>query len=65
VWLSGEDAQAALVAAASDSARMSTGLPGVSLDLLMPNYSERMAGLARNVEDGRISLLLAVLSRID
>jgi hypothetical protein len=31
----------------------------------MPDYSERMAGLARNVEEGRISLLLAVLSRTD
>jgi ubiquinone/menaquinone biosynthesis C-methylase UbiE len=65
VWLRGEDAQAALVTAASDSARMSTGLPGVSLDLLMPDYSERMAGLARNVQEGRVGLLLAVLSRLD
>jgi SAM-dependent methyltransferase len=65
VWLSGEDAQAALVAAAGDSARMSPGLPGVSLDLLMPDYSERMAGLARNVQEGRVGLLLAVLSRLD
>jgi SAM-dependent methyltransferase len=64
-WLRGDDVQAALVAAAGDTPRMSTGLPGVSLDLLMPDYSARMAGLARNVEDGRISLLLAVLSRID
>jgi SAM-dependent methyltransferase len=65
VWLSGEDAQGTLVAAASDSTHMSTGLPGVGLELLMPDFAERMAGLARNVEEGRISLLLAVLSRID
>jgi SAM-dependent methyltransferase len=65
VWLRGEDVQAALVAAAGDSARMSTGLPGVTLELLMPDYSERMAGHDRNVEEGRISLLLAVLSRTD
>lgn len=62
-WLSGEGAQAALVAATGDSQRMTTGLPGVSLDLLMPDYAERMAGLARNVEDGRIGVVLAVLSR--
>lgn len=64
-WLAGETAQAALVAAAGDSDRMTIGLPGVALDLLMPDYTERMAGLARNVEDGRIGLLLAVLSRTD
>jgi ubiquinone/menaquinone biosynthesis C-methylase UbiE len=61
-WLDGEDAQTALVAAASDSERMTIGLPGVSLDLLMPDHTERMASLARNVEDGRISVLLAILS---
>ena len=41
---------------------MTTGLPGVGLNLLMPDYAKRMTGLARNVEDGRIRLLLAVLS---
>lgn len=61
-WLSGQEAQAALAAAAGDTERMATGLSGVSLDLLMPDYAERMAGLARNVEDGRIGVLLAVLS---
>ncbi len=61
-WLTGQAAQAALVTAAGDTERMTTGLPGVGLDLLMPDYAERMAGLARNVEDGRIALLLAVLS---
>ena len=44
---------------------MTTGLPGVGLNLLMPDYAERMTGLARNVEDGRISLLLAVLTCTD
>jgi hypothetical protein len=32
---------------------MTSGLPEVDVDLLMPDYAERMAGLARNVEDGR------------
>jgi SAM-dependent methyltransferase len=63
-WLLGEDAQAALTAAGA-SDRMTIGLPGVGLDLLMPDYADRMAGLARNVEDGRVAVLLAVLSRID
>jgi SAM-dependent methyltransferase len=64
-WLTGGEAQAALAAAAGDTARMASGLPGVGLDLLMPDYVERMAGLARNVEDGRIGILLAVLSATD
>jgi sarcosine/dimethylglycine N-methyltransferase len=62
-WLLGEQVQHALDSAAADTERMTTGLPGVGLDLLMPDYAERMAGLARNMEDGRIGLLLAVLSR--
>ena len=62
-WLVGERVQHALAAAAADVERMTSGLPGVGVDLLMPDYAERMAGLARNVEDGRVSLLLAVLSR--
>jgi len=62
LWLTGQAAQAALVTAAGDTERMTPGLPGVGLDLLMPDYAERMAGLARNVEDGRIELLLAALS---
>jgi SAM-dependent methyltransferase len=59
-WLLDEEAQQALIAAASDP-RMSTGAPGVGLDLLLPDYAQRMAGLARNVEEGRLGLLLAVL----
>jgi SAM-dependent methyltransferase len=59
-WLLDEQAQQALIAAASDP-RMSTGAPGVGLDLLLPDHEQRMAGLARNVEEGRLGLLLAVL----
>jgi hypothetical protein len=29
----------------------------------MPDYVERMATLARNVEDGRIGVVLAILAR--
>lgn len=62
-WRAGEDAQAAIVAAAADTERMALGLPGVGLDLLMPDYPARMAGLASNVEAGHISLLLAVMRK--
>jgi SAM-dependent methyltransferase len=64
-WVTGEEAQAALVSATADADRMTSGLPGVGLDLLMPDYIERMAGLARNVEDGRVGIVLAVLSATD
>lgn len=60
-WREGQDAQAALVAAAT-SEQMKAGIPGVGLDLLLPDYQARMAGLARNVEDGRITLMMALLT---
>jgi SAM-dependent methyltransferase len=62
-WRAGEQAQSAIVAAAADTERMAPGVPGVGLDLLMPDYQARMAGLAGNVETGRISLLLAVMTK--
>jgi ubiquinone/menaquinone biosynthesis C-methylase UbiE len=62
-WLTREAAQSALAAAAGGTERMTSGLPGVGLDLLMPDYVERMATLARNVEDGRIGVVLAILAR--
>jgi hypothetical protein len=55
----------AIVAATADTERMAPGLPGVGLDLLMPDYTARMAGLASNVEAGRVSLLLAVMTTED
>jgi len=35
----------------------------VTLALLMPDFEERMAGLAGNVEEQRISLVMAVLAK--
>jgi SAM-dependent methyltransferase len=61
-WVTGEQTQTAILAAAADAERMAPGLPGVGLDLLMPDYQARMSGLAANVEAGRISLLLAVMT---
>jgi sarcosine/dimethylglycine N-methyltransferase len=62
-WRTGADAQTAIVAAVADTERMAPGLPGIGLDLVMPDYEARMAGLAGNVEAGRISLLLAVMTK--
>jgi sarcosine/dimethylglycine N-methyltransferase len=64
-WHTGVDAQAAILAATADTERMAPGLPGVGLDVLMPDCAARMAGLASNVEAGRISLLLAVMTKQD
>jgi MPBQ/MSBQ methyltransferase len=63
-WLEGPD----LVARIGETARSgrpgtTTGVDGVTLALLMPDFDERMAGLARNVEEQRIGLVMAVFSR--
>jgi SAM-dependent methyltransferase len=60
-WLTGADVQAALAAAAVPGPAMAPGVPGIGLDLLLPDYEGRMAGLARNVEERRITLLMAVV----
>jgi ubiquinone/menaquinone biosynthesis C-methylase UbiE len=60
-WLTTADALPAVAAATTDGELMSTGVPGVGLELLMPDYEERMAGVARNIGEGRIGLLLATL----
>ena len=42
---------------------MATGLEGVTLALVMPDFDQRMAGLARNVAERRLSMVMAVLSK--
>jgi hypothetical protein len=42
---------------------LATGADGVTLSLVMPDFEARMTGLARNVEQQRIGLLMAVLRR--
>jgi hypothetical protein len=63
-WRVGVDAQTAIVAATVDTERMAPG-PRSRLEVLMPDYTARMAGLASKVEAGRISLLLAVMTKED
>jgi SAM-dependent methyltransferase len=60
-WLTGQEAQSALAAAAAANPPIAPGVPGIGLELLLPDYEARMAGLARNVEERRISLLMATL----
>ena len=49
--------------ASSGAPEMSSGVEGVGLSLLMPDFDARMAGLASNAEAGRIELAMALFSR--
>jgi SAM-dependent methyltransferase len=62
-WRLGAEVQGAIGQAAQSGRHMSPGLPGVGIDLLMPDYEARMAGVVRNVQEQRIQLLQAVLAR--
>ena len=42
---------------------MTTGVQGVTLSPVMPDFQARMAALARNVEQQRIAMIMAVFSR--
>jgi SAM-dependent methyltransferase len=46
-WRIGAEAQAAVLAASENSARMAAGLPGAGLDLLMPDYAARWAACSQ------------------
>jgi hypothetical protein len=37
------------------------GIPGIGLEPLLPDYEARMAGLARNVEEQRITMLMGIV----
>ena len=62
-WRTGPAVLASIQEAAQSGRHMSPGLPGVGIDLLMPDYEARMAGIARNVQEQRVLLLQAVLVR--
>jgi SAM-dependent methyltransferase len=63
-WLEGPDLVARLgETAQSGRPGMAAGVDGVTLALLMPDFNERMAGLAHNVEEQRIGLVMAVFAR--
>lgn len=42
---------------------MANGVEGITLALVMPDFDERMAGLARNIEEQRVSMIMAVFAR--
>jgi SAM-dependent methyltransferase len=63
-WLEGPEVVARIgETAQSGRSGLATGVDGVTLALVMPDFDERMGGLARNVEERRIGLVMAVFSR--
>jgi MPBQ/MSBQ methyltransferase len=63
-WLEGQELIARIAKiAGSRNPGMTTGVQGVTLSLVMPDFQARMAALARNVEAQRIAMVMAVLSR--
>jgi SAM-dependent methyltransferase len=62
-WLEPPDLIARIGQTAGSHPSMATGVEGVTLALVMPDFEARMAGLARNVEEARIGIVMAVLSR--
>ncbi len=64
-WLEGPELIARIgTTAGSGRPGMTTGVDGVTLALVMPDFDARMAGLALNVENQRIGIVMAVFSRI-
>jgi hypothetical protein len=64
-WIQGPDLVARIgTLAGSGAAAMSSGVEGVGLSLLIPDFEDRMAGLAANVGEQRIELAMGVLTRL-
>lgn len=63
VWHEGAELQGAVQDAVADAERMAGGVPGVGLDLVLPEFEARMASLGRNVGEQRIGLVQARLVR--
>ena len=61
VWNEGQAALAAIQRAAAEEPPPS-GAPDIGLGLVLPDLQARMEGLGRNLADGRIALLQAVLT---
>jgi SAM-dependent methyltransferase len=61
-WLEGPELVGRIgQVAGSGRAAMATGVDGITLALVMPDFEARMSGLARNVGEQRIALAMAVL----
>ena len=49
--------------AAAEETGMAAGVPGVTLELVVPEFQARMGGLARNVQEGRVTMVQVVMRR--
>jgi SAM-dependent methyltransferase len=64
-WIEGMDAAQAIgEVAAGGGPELAQGAEGVSLALVLPDFDARMAGLARNVADQRVALLMGVFNAV-
>jgi MPBQ/MSBQ methyltransferase len=61
VWRDRAEIGAAMQQAAAESDAMSAGIPEVDLSLVMPDYDVRMETVGRNVAEGRVALVQALL----
>jgi ubiquinone/menaquinone biosynthesis C-methylase UbiE len=62
-WLEPPDLIACIGQTAASHPHMATGVEGITLALVMPSFEARMAGLARNLSEQRIGMVMAILSR--
>jgi SAM-dependent methyltransferase len=49
--------------AASEHPGMTRGVEGITLALVMPDFDARMSALARNIQEQRLTMIMAVLSK--
>ncbi len=62
-WLQGTEVPARIGAVVeSGNPAISSGLEGIDLSLVMPEFDARMSGVARNIAEQRIELAMAVLT---
>jgi SAM-dependent methyltransferase len=64
-WLEPPDLIARIGQTAAAHPHMATGVEGITLALIMPNLEARMAGLARNLSEQRIGMIMTILSKAD
>jgi ubiquinone/menaquinone biosynthesis C-methylase UbiE len=62
-WLEPPDLLARIGETAASHPHMATGVERITLALVMPNFEARMASLARNLSEQRISMVMAVLGK--
>ena len=62
-WQEGAGIASSIQEAAAAGTGLASGVPGVTLELVVPEFQARMAGLARNVEEQRVTMVQALMRR--